>query len=160
MTEPRIDSVASLLAHAHHMEAEAQARYEDLARRMDAIPRPDLAQFFHKMALIEQKHVDQVAEMADALELPAIDDTLVTWPAGGAPETMVADPETLAGPREAIMEAMAGEDRAVSFFESVAARTTDQSVRTMATELAAEERHHVSLLRNWLVKVSDGGQGG
>ena len=153
MTEPPIDSVAGLLAHAHRMEAEAQAHYENLARRMDACQRPDLADFFRKMALIEQKHVDQVSEMVDALELPPLDDAAVAWGHGGAPETMTGDVAAFEGPRQALKEAMQDEEQAVAFFEDVAARTPDQSVRDMATELAAEERHHVALLRNWLARV-------
>ena len=154
MTEPPIDSVAGLLAHAHRMEAEAQACYEDLARRMDAHRRPELAEFFRKMALIEQKHIDQVSEMVDALELPSLDDAAVTWMAGDAPESMSANAMALEGPREALKEAMRAEEQAVAFFEDVAVHTPDQSVRAMATELAAEERHHVALLRNWLARVS------
>ncbi len=153
MTEPPIDSVASLLAHAHRMEAEAQARYEDLARRMEAHPQPELADFFRKMALIEQKHIDQVSEMVDALELPPLDDSAVGWAPGGAPETMAADAAGFESPRQALQEAMRDEEQAVAFFEDVAAHTPDQSVRSMATELAAEERHHVALLRNWLARV-------
>ena len=153
MTEPSVDSVAGLLAHAHRMEAEAQARYEELARRMDAHPKPDLADFFRKMALIEQKHIDQVSEMVEALELPPLDDTAVAWTPGGAPETMSEDVAAFEGPRQALAEAMRDEEQAVAFFEDVAARTSDQSVRDMATELAAEERHHVALLRNWLARV-------
>ena len=155
MTEPPIDSVAGLLAHAHRMEAEAQARYEDLARRMEAYPRPDLAEFFRKMALIEQKHIDQVSEMVDALELPPLDDGAVLWAGGAAPETMSDDASTFESPRQALKEAMRDEEKAVAFFEDVAAHTPDQSVRAMATELAAEERHHVALLRNWLARVSE-----
>ena len=152
MTEPPIESVAGLLAYAHRMEAEAQARYEDLARRMEALPRPDLAEFFRKMALIEQKHIDQVSEMVDALELPPLDDAMVVWGAGDAPETMTENTAAFEGPRQALQEAMRDEEQAVAFFEDAAARTPDQSVRAMATELAAEERHHVALLRNWLAR--------
>ena len=44
------------------------------------------------------------------------------------------------------------EERAVAFFASVAERADDAQVRTMAQELAEEEREHVSLLKDWIAR--------
>ena len=155
MEKPRIDSVANLLAHAHRLEREAADRYVTLAEEMNGAGRTDLAAFFEKMAEIERRHVERVDDMAEALELPGGLDDPTGWVPGEGPETAHPDAATIDSVRGAILLAMAGEEAAVAFFEDVRACTRDVSVRRLAEELAAEERHHVALLRNWLVRLDE-----
>ena len=157
MEKPQIDSVAGLLAHAHWLEQEAARRYADLAAEMSGRKRDDLAEFFQSMAEIERRHVEKVDDMAEALELPASHDEPPAWRAGDGPETPHRDASDIDTVRGAILLAMAGEKAAVAFFEDVRASTRDLSVRRLAEDLAAEERHHVALLRNWLARLEEEG---
>ena len=55
-----INTLDELLVHAHELEREAVERYEELAGQMEVHNQPELAELFHKMAAIEQLHVDKV----------------------------------------------------------------------------------------------------
>ena len=150
-----IDSIASLLAHAHALEAEASERYGDLSRVM-AKSSPDLAEFFAKMSAIEMMHVDAVNEMASGLELPQFAPWEFSWSDMEGPETtplgMLAG---LTSPRAAILQAIDNEERAVRFFDDVAEVTSDTAVREMARTLAEEEREHVAILEGWLARYPE-----
>ena len=151
-----IDTVASLLAHAHQLEAEAAERYEDLAHQMQARKRPELAEFFHKMAAIELKHASKVDEMAENLELPRMAPWEYGWSDTEGPETTpISAIDDIVTPRQALRQAMENEERAVRFFEDVAEVTNDETVREMASSLAEEEREHISLLEQWLARFPE-----
>ena len=151
-----IDTVASLLAHAHQLEAEAAERYADLAQQMQARRRPDLAEFFHKMAAIEQKHASKVDEMAENLELPRMAPWEYGWSDTEGPETTpLSAMDGIVTPNQALRQAMENEERAVRFFEDVAEVTNDATVREMAATLAEEEREHIGLLEQWLARYPD-----
>ncbi len=153
---PPIDSVAMLLAHAHTMEADAVERYETLAGQMEVHHNPELAEFFHKMAAIEAKHVVKVDDMAEELELPAIKPWDYRWLGSEGPESTPFDrTHYRMTPYHALRLAMENEQRAVAFFEDVARRTNDDAVRVMAEDLAEDERHHVSLLLDWLARYPE-----
>ena len=154
-----IDSIASLLAHAHALEAEASERYGDLARVV-AKSCPELSEFFAKMAAIEMKHVDAVEEMAGELELPQFAHWEFSWSDMEGPETtplgMMAQ---LVSPRAGILQAIDNEERAVRFFDDVAEVTSDSAVREMARTLAEEEREHVAILHGWLTRYPEEEEG-
>lgn len=65
-----INTLDELLAHAHELEREAVERYEDLADQMEVHNQPELAELFHKMAAIEQQHVDKVESLAGSQPRP------------------------------------------------------------------------------------------
>ncbi len=145
-----IDNVATLLAHAHAMEADAVDRYQMLAAQMEVHNNPELAAFFAKMAAIEAKHVVRVDAMAEEFELPRLRAWDYQWTDAEGPETTgFARVTYRLTPNQALGLAMENEKRAVAFFTDVARLSNDEAVRAMAEQLAAEERHHVELLIAW-----------
>ena len=151
---PAISSVAELLIHAHALEQEAVARYNDLAAELEGVNAP-LAALFRQMAAIEAKHVAKVDELAEDLELPNLDSADDrAWPAGTAPETVdaaaIGADSTEA---EALNTMIALERTAAAFFSGVAEDTADSDVRALARELADEEEEHIRLLTEWLNRL-------
>jgi len=65
-----INTLDELLVHAHELEREAVERYEELAGQMEVHNQPELAELFHKMAAIEQQHVDKVESLAGSQPRP------------------------------------------------------------------------------------------
>ena len=55
-------------------------------------------------------------------------------------------------PYHALQMALKAERKAAEFLNLVASRTANEKVRQMATEMAAEEREHVELVRQWLAR--------
>lgn len=148
---PAIESVETLLAHAHALESEAAERYAELAAQMDTHHSPELAVLFRKMAAIEAKHVDKVEAMAAACELPRLNAWDYGWPDAEAPETTPFSAARYGmTAHQALSRMLDNEKRAVAFFDRVAGGTSDAEVRSMAAALADEERDHVALLQAWL----------
>ena len=151
---PAISSVAELLIHAHALEQEAVARYNDLAAELEDT-NAHLAALFRRMAAIEAKHVAKVDELADDLELPSLDTAQSrAWPDGTGPETVDTDAIGAGSTEAEALNAMIALERtAAAFFRSVAEETADSDVRALARELADEEQEHIELLTDWLARL-------
>jgi hypothetical protein len=105
------------------------------------------------MAEIEARHAEAIrAEMGWTLSpVPAIKPA---WTGPEAPETPGHDEvHYLMQPYHALKVALAAEERAERFFAELAQVATVDSVREAARLLAAEEREHVELVREWMSKV-------
>jgi rubrerythrin len=143
-----------LMAQALTMEREAVARYTELAEMMEVHNNLEVAELFRKMALYESHHVEQIlADMGWA------EDTLAprvagAWAGPESPESVPIDEmHYLMHPWHALQLALAAEQRAVQFFESLAAGAQSDAIRRAAEEMRNEEIEHVQLVRNWLAKV-------
>ncbi|MCP5420338.1 MAG: ferritin family protein [Gammaproteobacteria bacterium] len=147
-----INSLDELLTHAHALEHEAVERYEELAGQMEVHNKPELAQLFHKMAALEQQHVDKVKSLAGGQprRLAPWD---YSWQTEESPESVpVGGGHYRMNPYQALSLVLASEERAESFFSGVATHTTDPVVRETATQFALEEKQHAELLREWLTR--------
>jgi rubrerythrin len=136
------------------MEREAVARYTELAEMMEVHNNLEVAELFRKMALYESRHVEQIlADMGWA------DDTVAprvagAWAGAESPEAVPIDEmHYLMHPWHALQLALAAEQRAVEFFEALAASAESGPMRRAAEEMRDEEIEHVALVRNWLAKV-------
>jgi len=146
-----IDTVEELVAHSLAIETEAAERYEDLADQMEVHNNPEVAALFRKLAEIEGKHVAKVEDMGRGRTLPHIPPWEYKWGAGESPEApQDAEVHYLMSPHQALVFALAGEERAAEFFARVAAEASDETVRAMARELHDEERQHVELVKRWM----------
>jgi rubrerythrin len=151
-TTPR--TLDELMAQALAMEREAVARYTELAEMMEVHNNLEVAELFRKMALYESRHVEQIlADMGWA------DDTVVprvagAWAGAESPEAVPIDEmHYLMHPWHALQLALAAEQRAVEFFETLAAGAQSEAIRRAAEEMRDEEIEHVELVRAWLAKV-------
>jgi rubrerythrin len=146
-----IQSVAELYAHAIAMEREAAERYSELAERMDDEGREDLARIFGTLAGLEAQHLETLERRTTGVALPAIAADAYRWLDTGAPETAARElVYRLMTPRQALAISLQAERRALAFFEQVAWSASDPALRSLAREMAAEEREHVILLASML----------
>jgi len=57
-------------------------------------------------------------------------------------------------PRRALLLARFNEERAVKYFEAIAAAAIDPQIAAFAAEMASEERDHVLWVDQWLEQVA------
>ncbi len=147
-----IATVEDLLAHARTMEVEAAERYDDLADQMEVHNNHEVARLFRKLAEIEAKHIAAVEAMGDGLDLPELKPWEHAWEGESPEATEVDEAHYLMTPYHVISIALFHEKKAVDFFENVVENSVDPKLREMAEGLAEEEREHVRLLEEWLVR--------
>lgn len=143
-----------LLAHALAIEREAAERYHQLAQVMEAHNNLAVAEVFAKLARIESRHAEQILAKAGARTLPVLPPLAYRWPGPDSPEAVDAsDLHYLMTPHHALALALKAEERAFRFFNAVAATHADAGIKEIAEELAEEERGHMRLMMEWLVKT-------
>ncbi len=142
-------TLAELMAMALAIEVEAAERYGELADAMETHNNAEVAALFRRMQEIEGKHAQTIRAEIGRHDVP------LPPPRGPeAPETAPFDEvHYLMQPYHALEIALAAEERAERFFTDLARVATVESVREAARELAAEEREHVELVRQWMLKV-------
>ncbi len=151
---PIIATIEELLAHATEVEAEAQERYDDLARQMETHNNPVVAKLFRAMALVEQKQVDRLGTMAEGHSLPTINPSDFDWPDLEAPESVpIGRGHYRMNEHDALALAMECEIRAQAFFAGIAANTPDPAVKTLAIQFADEEAQHIDLVQKWIDRL-------
>ena len=147
---PKFNSVAEFFAQALAIEEEATERYNLLADQMEVHNNREIAAIFRKMALIEAEHRNEIARRAgDALVegRPAS----FSWTGPEGPEAMICEGvHYLMTPYRALMLARFNEERAVKYFEAIAAAATDPEIAALAAQMAADERDHVVWVDKWL----------
>jgi rubrerythrin len=146
-------TLTELMAQALAIEIEATQRYAELADVMETHNNPEVAALFRRMAEIEGRHADAIrVEMGWTVSPPPA--VRPAWTGPEAPETVEHnDLHYLMRPYHALQVALAAEERAERFFAELARIATVDSVREAARLLAAEEREHVELVRQWMTKV-------
>ena len=151
---PKLNSVAEFFAQALAIEVEAAERYNLLADQMEVHNNKEIAAIFRKMAAIEGEHRDEIARRAgDALVAgrPAS----FSWTGPEGPESIdFEDIHYLMTPRRALTLARFNEERAVKYFEAIAAAAIDPRIAAFAAEMAAEERDHVVWVDQWLERIA------
>lgn len=145
-------TVADFMAYAYAMEVEATERYAELAEQMSAHNNREVAELFAKLSRIEGKHRDQIAARMGWTNPP--DTEVFRWTTPEGPETTdYGELHYLMQPYQALRLAEHNEQQAVEFFERFAAARVPAAVQAEAREMAADEREHVRLIREWLAKV-------
>jgi len=144
-------TVEEFMAFAWAMEVEAAERYAELAAIMESHHNREVADLFGKLARIEGKHRDQIAERMGWQQPP--DAAVFRWSTPeGAETTDYGDLHYLMTPYHALLLARHNERRAAEFFERFAAADLPAGIRAEAAEMAAEEREHVRLIEEWLTR--------
>jgi len=142
-------TLAELMAIALAIEIEAAERYGELADAMEIHNNAEVAALFRRMQQIEGRHADTIRAEIGRNDVPV---TVPSKPE--APETAgFDDVHYLMQPYHALEIALAAEERAERFFTDLARVATVASVRDAARQLAAEEREHVELVRQWMRKL-------
>lgn len=150
---------AEFMSRAYAIEIEAVERYQQFAEQMEQHNNREVAQLFRKLADIEGLHAKHILAETGWPSLPAM-----PVPHAGSLEE---GPETapfeslhyLMKPYHALEIALRCELEAVKYFEDIATSTRSARVRVAASEMAADEREHVTLIRDWLKRVPQPGPG-
>jgi len=151
-----IADTAELLAHAIEIEREAAARYAELGERMRDLGNEVVAALFLRLADLEAKHLRELQARVKELVLPRIAPGEYAWLDVGAPETAAHGLVLkLITPHDALLIALAAEQRALAFFESARVQATNPALTAMASELAAEEGVHVEWVKSALRRTPD-----
>lgn len=147
-------SYADFMAQAYAMELDAAERYAEFADQMEVHNNPEVAKLFRKLAEIEGLHARQILEEMGWPTMPAPVYAL-QWDAAEPPETTPVDSlHYRMRPWHALQLALDNERRAEAFLAGIAkARRTPAEVRKLALEMAADEREHQRLIREWMARV-------
>lgn len=143
--------LAEFLAHSVELESEARERYAELADTMTAHHNRPVAAFFRRMVGEAQRHLDEVAALADGLELPELKAWEFDWPDTEPPET--ASYEALhyrMSLREAMNLALANERAAERYYRHVSETSGDRETSKIARQFADEEVRHAEALQRML----------
>jgi rubrerythrin len=147
-------TLAEFMTLALMMETEAAQRYAELADAMETHNNREVATLFRQMAEIEGKHAGRIVAEMDWSAAPMLPPTLSGWVSAESAETAPSDDlHYLMKPYHALQIALAGEKRAVRFFDRLLQIADDPAVKKAARELRDEEREHVELVEAWLEKV-------
>jgi len=144
----------TLYAHAMAIEREAVERYSEFAERMDDLGNESAAEIFATLARLEVEHLGELVARTAGANLPKLEPQQYAWLDNVAPETAARELVfRLMTPRHALELALAGEKRAVAFFEGVMLTTEDPMLRALARELAADEADHILMLEKLLERT-------
>lgn len=139
------------LAHAYALEQESVDRYEELADVMEVHNNHEIAELFRKFAGFGRKHAGEVLRMSAGLELPQLQPWEFKWLDAEGPETGdMLDAHYLMTPMHALQLALGNEQQACEYYGVVARQSPSPEVRELASEFAAEEAEHVTLLQQWI----------
>ncbi len=150
---PQIATLADLFAVAYRIEADAVERYHLLADQMETHNNAELAFVFRDLARAEGIHRDEIQRMAGDIDVVAHASRMPDWRRGESPEEAdLGAAHYLMTPWHALKMALAGEERALSYFQHVVATANDPKVQEMAKEFVEEEAEHVNLCHRLLRK--------
>ena len=157
MTEKQpIRSKEDLLAHAIAIEREAATRYRELGERMGDLGNDAVAELFLHLAGMEKTHQLELERRAAGMALPPIGAGEYAWFDDGAPETAAHDLVLkLLTPHSALMIALAAEERAAEFFETIGRQSRDPALAGLAAEMATEESVHAAWVQSALRRTPD-----
>jgi len=147
-----IDSPATLFAVALEIETDAVERYKLLAEQMETHNNPELARIFLDLARAEGLHAEQIRRAAGDLVVEPRRGPIGAWRTESPESADLISAHYLMRPRDALLMALAGEERALAFYSGLAAAGNDALVRKLAADFAEEEREHVELCRRLLLR--------
>lgn len=149
-----IRSAPELYAHAIAIEREAAARYSELAQQMSDRNEDAVAEVFSALAREEAEHLQALERRTEGVALPSLAAGQYQWLDAAAPETAAHEwLFRLITPRQALHIALDAERRAEAFFEGALIAAQDPALRTLAREMALEEREHIRIVERLIERT-------
>ncbi len=147
-----IESLEDLCAHALELEHESTARFQQLSDSMEMHHNEKVANLFRELANLSDAHAAAIESRMQRLELPQIPPWEFQWNCPDGPESHCLDEGVsyMMTATQALRLALFNEEKAQTFYQGVADRSSDARVRELASEMATEEAEHADLLREWL----------
>ncbi len=135
------------------IEEEARDRYRDFAEQLNLHHTPEAANFFSRMARVEEIHRTRLAERRQALfpgELPSPMPSRVFDVE--APE--FDQVRVFMRVEQALQTALEAEEKAYDFFARAIPQLAHAEVRALFTELRDEEVEHQALVKQEMARIS------
>jgi rubrerythrin len=149
----RKTALTDFMIQAYVMEIDAAERYGMLADQMEVHNKPKVAAFFRKLARIEGLHAERIMKEM-GWKTPPTSAQGWMWKNAEAPETApLSEMHYLMQPWHALEIALECEERAERFFNGIASSVALAEVKRVAREMAADEREHIRLIRQWMKKA-------
>jgi rubrerythrin len=150
---PKVGDLNDLLAIAYQIEIDAVDRYNLLADQMETHNNPELVKIFRDLARAEGIHGEEIRRLAGDFDVVAHARKIARVKRGESPEEAdLSAAHYLMTPWHALQLSLAGEQRALAYFESIVATAKDEKVKKMAGELVEEEAEHVNLVNRLLLR--------
>ena len=147
----RIRSVEVFYAHALAIEHEAAQRYSEFESWFRDRGEEVLAGLCGNLARLEGEHFNELLDASRHLLLPAIERDGYAWIGEASPEAPAREFfYRVAHPHHLLQVALQAEMSAAAFFEHIAFASDSPEVCALARQMAAEEREHVTWVRNAL----------
>jgi rubrerythrin len=150
-------TVEEFLAYSIHLEAEAAARFGELADAMTSGGNREVAQLFRRLSDYSKLHLADAKARAGFREIPEIAPEAFVWPDLESPEAAAiwgADP--MIGRAEALQIALAAEKAGHDYYKHVLDTTDDPEIKILAAEFVEEEAGHVAELKKWIAACQAG----
>jgi rubrerythrin len=152
---PKVGNLQDLLAVAYQIEIDAVERYKLLADQMEAHNNPELVRIFRDLARAEGIHGEEIRRMAGDFDVIGHAAKIAKFAGDSPEEADLSAAHYLMTPWHALQLSLKGEERALAYFTSIVATTTDPEVKKMAAELVEEETEHVNLVHRLLRKYPE-----
>ena len=149
-----MSEVATFLAHAVALEAEAAERYDELADAMEVHHNQEVADLFRKLAKFSRLHLAEVKDSAKGIDLPHLKPWEYQWSEAEGPEAApVERTHYMMTPYHCIHLALHNEKRGHQYYADIAYKSPDADVRKLAQKFAEEEAEHVVILEKWAINI-------
>lgn len=155
-----IRNLEELFAIAYRIEADAVDRYVALAEQMEVHNNSELTNMFRELARVEGLHAAEIREQAGDIDVVELAKLPLRWPGSEGPEEVdFHDLHYMMTPWHALQLALKAESRALDFYRSIVASTSDARIKAMAEEFAEEEVEHVNICHRLLRKYPEPAEG-
>lgn len=148
--DPKVSNLNDLLAIAYQIEADAVERYNLLAEQMETHNNPDLVKVFRDLARAEDIHREEIKRLAGDFDIVAHARATAEFARESPEEADLGAAHYKMTPWHALQLSLAGEKRALAYFNSIFETTKDPKVKALAAELVEEEAEHVNLVHRLL----------
>ncbi len=148
---PKVKNLNDLLAIAYQIEIDAVERYNLLADQMETHNNAELTKIFRDLARAEGIHGEEIRRLAGDFDVATHAREVAKLHRGESPEEAdLSSAHYLMTPWHALQLSLAGEKRALAYFQSIVETAKDEKVKKMAGELVEEEAEHVNLVHRLL----------
>ena len=137
-----MQTVEEFLAYSVHLEAEAAARFGELADAMESGGNREVSRLFRRLAHYSKLHLETAKARSGFRDMPEMKPEDFIWPDLESPEAAAvwgADP--MLGREEALQIALAAETAGYSYYKAVLDTTDDPEIKALATDSSLKSRN-------------------
>ena len=143
-----IPAIPEFYAHALAIEREAVQRYREFEAYFAGRGDDVLAGLCSNLAVLEEEHLEALRTCCAGMELPDVNPAEHGWLTADRNSDAERAFYRVVDAGQLLEIALRSECNALGFFQWVATTSPDESVRSLAHDMAIEEMDHVNWVRN------------